>query len=324
VEDGVYQCIGVFHSSPFTIYCRRRHQTVPKSEKDQMAEPVGEYVLQHILQSDGRIAVNPTKSVSCGAKRTRRAESNCSPAPSDYMLSRGKRACRRYCQDLPTTSGSQNDNNTEERVLPRSMQRILSELSTTGSATRFNLSWMLKEGVLQTIDEDRASSAILSWRRKLARDFEFADELEASLRVPSLTRFLDAVRHRLRKPDFADEFNFATPTCEMMSYKQLKVAFEDLVALFEDEHNQAMLTAGSCSTSPSSSYSVDDGPISPTLCKESTSLAIQRGSEENEDDFVNLLELACLTNDGRQVPTAEEIVELGFTTNVEDFLALEI
>lgn len=52
-----FQCVGVFHSPEFTMFCRRRHKTVSEAEKKEKAAPVpkGELVKCHVLDSSGRI-----------------------------------------------------------------------------------------------------------------------------------------------------------------------------------------------------------------------------------------------------------------------------
>jgi hypothetical protein len=52
-----FQSIAVFYSPEFTMFCRRRHKTVPEAEKHLMADPVPEdqRTVVHKLDSSGRI-----------------------------------------------------------------------------------------------------------------------------------------------------------------------------------------------------------------------------------------------------------------------------
>ncbi|KAH9259346.1 hypothetical protein BASA81_002389 [Batrachochytrium salamandrivorans] len=58
---GHFHCLGVFSSPEFTMFCRRRHKTVPEAEKTLMATPVSDFLLQvaHPVGLTGRIDISP-------------------------------------------------------------------------------------------------------------------------------------------------------------------------------------------------------------------------------------------------------------------------
>jgi hypothetical protein len=64
LADGVsLQCVGVFASPQFSMFCRRRHRTVSEAEKTLMAEPVPEeeLVMAHALGPNGMLVVVPAR-----------------------------------------------------------------------------------------------------------------------------------------------------------------------------------------------------------------------------------------------------------------------
>lgn len=58
---GTFQCLAKFYSSAFSMFCRRRHKTVPEADKHLMASPLTEEegVFKQTLGPDGMVIVAP-------------------------------------------------------------------------------------------------------------------------------------------------------------------------------------------------------------------------------------------------------------------------
>lgn len=85
---GHFHCLGVFSSPEFTMFCRRRHKTVPEAEKTLMATPVSDLLLQvahPVLGQTGRIGISPpnpaTVAAAAAAAASTAAGSSSSSSP---------------------------------------------------------------------------------------------------------------------------------------------------------------------------------------------------------------------------------------------------
>ena len=243
------QCIGVFHSSSFTIFCRRRHLTVSPKDRNRLAKPLKEYIESHDLNNDGLLG------------RPNETKSNANKRLKIEMI------------EITKTSDKQEKNINDkmdpsrEHLSPQSVVEILpfgmsypctffQDLTETSSiCDKVDLSWLLPRLSLETndryshefldIDDDDdlllrdllfETDDILTFRQHLKQDSSLSQEILSSLDGDCFDTFLDCLQKGWKEwkscktlvdgrssSELSEEVK-----CSLQEFKILKQSFDSL------------------------------------------------------------------------------------------------